>query len=59
MGLSFIDDKPSELLFLSLYNLKIELQRWAEQRQDGSGIIETMTKTKLHLQHLQLDNMAH
>jgi len=25
IGLSFIDDKPSELLFLSLYQIEIEL----------------------------------
>lgn len=25
IGLSFIDDKPSELLFLSLYNIKIDM----------------------------------
>ena len=59
LGLSFIDDKPAELLFLSLFDLRLELQRWAEQRQDGSGVMETVTKAKLHLQHLQLDNMAH
>lgn len=43
---------------MSLYNIKVEIQRWIEPRQDGTGVMENLTKLKLHLQHLQLDNMV-
>eukprot|EP00347_Sterkiella_histriomuscorum_P017164 403350423 len=58
IGLSFIDEKPVELLFLSLFGINIDLHRWAESRSDGSGILETMTRITLHLNHLQIDNMV-
>lgn len=58
IGLSFIDDKPVEILFLTLFGINIDLHRWAESRSDGSGVLETMTRIKLNLNHVQIDNMV-
>jgi hypothetical protein len=47
MGLSFVDDQPKELLFLSIYNLNVYLRQFVEMRADASGLIETITDLKL------------
>ena len=57
IGLSFIDYQPRELLYLSIYNIKFGMQNWIETRIDGSGLMESITKFKLNIDHLQLDNM--
>ena len=51
-GVSIIDEQPRELLFLSVYNLNLQLSRWIETRSDGSGVLETVTKLKFSLEHL-------
>ncbi len=33
------------------------MQNWIESRMDGSGLLEQITKYKLNIDHLQLDNM--
>lgn len=57
LSLSFIDEKPQELLLLTIYDVRVRLFKWFEPREDRSGIFEQNTKLKFQIEHLQLDNM--
>lgn len=58
MTLSFIDEKPQEVLLLALYDVKLRLLQWTESRDDVGAIFENVRKIKFQMQHLQLDNMT-
>lgn len=52
MSLSFVDEKPQELLLLTIYDVRVRLFKWYEPREDRSGVFEKNTKLKFQMQHL-------
>ena len=49
MSLSFIDDKPQELILLTIYDVKFRFFKWYEPREDHAGIFENNTKLKFEM----------
>jgi hypothetical protein len=58
LTISFVDEKPQEILLLTLYDIKFRFNSWYEPREDRVGVFENGTKIKFQMEHLQLDNMT-
>mmetsp|Transcript_8999 Transcript_8999/g.8372 ORF Transcript_8999/g.8372 Transcript_8999/m.8372 type:complete len:369 (-) Transcript_8999:322-1428(-) len=57
LGISVVDDKPREILFMSFFNIKTDLKQGMEARGDGrQKVLETLSHFKFSVQHIQIDN---
>ena len=58
LSISFVDEKPQEIILLTLYDIKLRFKKWYEPRYDRLGVFENGTKIKFQMEHMQLDNMT-